>query len=264
MRIGCCAQQQQRRAARGPWPERRAGNSARGNRGTQKFRLEKFGREIGNGHRPPADNPHHVFLAEVAKLAAELQIFPKIVGGRLVDVRRRQHGEMTNEPAIARESFLKFNVLHRVFFREAADLLNGIAGIRMQQQAAAIGRKREKANGRLDHRKSVALELHLARDFRNQRPSRVRERGNFEAGNEFVGNRRAADNRAALEDERLVPRLGEIERRDQAVMPRAENDDVALRRHGYRVPLSFKISSAARRPGAPMIPPPGCVAEPHI
>ena len=28
--------------------------------------------------------------------------------------------------------------------------------------------------------------------------------------------------------------------------------------------FSFTYSSAAIRPGAPMIPPPGCVAEPHI
>src|ERR1044072_6472583 len=28
--------------------------------------------------------------------------------------------------------------------------------------------------------------------------------------------------------------------------------------------LSFSICSAAFRPGAPMMPPPGCVAEPHM
>ena len=36
-------------------------------------------------------------------------------------------------------------------------------------------------------------------------------------------------------------------------------------RRNQRVPyLSFKISIAALRPLAPMIPPPGCVAEPHM
>ena len=132
------------------------------------------------------------------------------------------------------------------------------------EQAASVGRKREKANGRFDHGEAVALKLHFARDFWKRRPGGVREGRNFEPGYKFVSNGCAADNCAALEDERLVPRLGKIKRRDEAVVARAENDDIALRRHGYRVPLSFKISSAARRPGAPMIPPPGWVAEPHI
>ena len=37
------------------------------------------------------------------------------------------------------------------------------------------------------------------------------------------------------------------------------------RAYFYAAPLlSFNISNAARRPGAPMMPPPGCVAEPHM
>ena len=80
----------------------------------------------------------------------------------------------------------------------------------------------------------------------------------------FLGHRGAADDRAPLEDQRLQSLLREIERGDQRVVPAADNHDVARSRHVQCFPLSFRISSAASRPGAPMMPPPGCVAEPHI
>src|ERR1700738_4072562 len=75
---------------------------------------------------------------------------------------------------------------------------------------------------------------------------------------------------AAFEHQRSVSGLGQIERGDQPVVAAANDDNVAplgafLYRHGYAAPLmSFRISSAANRPFAPMIPPPGCVADPHM
>src|SRR5262249_8898018 len=44
---------------------------------------------------------------------------------------------------------------------------------------------------------------------------------------------------------------------DEAVAPPANNDDVD--HHAFA-----RMRRAAFRPGAPMMPPPGCVAEPHI
>ena len=83
----------------------------------------------------------------------------------------------------------------------------------------------------------------------------------------FVGDGSAANLRAAFEDERLISCLRQVVRGDQAVVAAADDDDVALfrARHGYAAPLmSFRISSAASRPFAPMMPPPGCVADPHM
>ena len=82
----------------------------------------------------------------------------------------------------------------------------------------------------------------------------------------FLGDRRAAGLRAAFEHQRLESGFGQIEGGDQAVVAAADDDDVALvARPFYAAPLmSFRISSAARRPFAPMMPPPGCVADPHM
>ena len=87
--------------------------------------------------------------------------------------------------------------------------------------------------------------------------------GTAEAGVKFFGDGCTTNNRAAFENEGPKTFLREIERGDEGIVPGAENHDIALDGH-YLCPASFKISSAARRPGAPMIPPPGCVADPHI
>ena len=81
----------------------------------------------------------------------------------------------------------------------------------------------------------------------------------------FFSDRGAANLRAAFEHERLESRFGQVESGDQAVVPATDDDDVArVSAMLYAAFPSFRISSAARRPGAPMMPPPGCVADPHM
>jgi hypothetical protein len=45
---------------------------------------------------------------------------------------------------------------------------------------------------------------------------------------EFFGDAGSANNRTTLEDDRLQAGFSEIERRNQAIVPAADNDDVAL------------------------------------
>ena len=75
---------------------------------------------------------------------------------------------------------------------------------------------------------------------------------------DLARDRAAADLGAGLEHDRLQARLWRDKRRRQAVVSGADDDD---RLHVRR---SARIRVAAFRPGAPMIPPPGCVAEPHM
>src|SRR5207247_3853818 len=71
------------------------------------------------------------------------------------------------------------------------------------------------------------------------------------------GVERLIDLRALLEDQHASPRPGEGVRRDQPVRARPDDDHV-----GRHAP-SPSIARAARRPEAPMMPPPGCVPAPH-
>ena len=68
---------------------------------------------------------------------------------------------------------------------------------------------------------------------------------------------------APLEHERLQAGLGQEGRGREAVVAAADDDDVGLHATFPRS-QSFRISRAAIRPGAPMMPPPGWVAEPHM
>jgi len=84
---------------------------------------------------------------------------------------------------------------------------------------------------------------------------------------ELLRDRRPADHVAALQHQDLEPGLREQGRGDEPVVPAADDYDVAdAVCGGHALPRfqSFRISSAASRPGAAMMPPPGCVAEPHM
>ena len=74
---------------------------------------------------------------------------------------------------------------------------------------------------------------------------------------------------AAFENECAQPSLRQVARRHQAVVAGADDDRVvSLPGHEFQAALRVRSERttwrAARRPDAPMIPPPGCVAEPHI
>src|SRR5208283_2816288 len=108
-------------------------------------------------------------------------------------------------------------------------------------------------------------QIHISHNVRPDGTGAMGQLRTAKAGMKFLRNRAAADYRPAFEHEGLESSFGEIEGGDQPVVSCAEDNDVALFGHRYFVPLQcFRISSAARRPGAPMMPPPGCVADPHI
>src|ERR1700721_4196780 len=107
-------------------------------------------------------------------------------------------------------------------------------------------------------------QLHVLDDRREWRSSGMRHGRAIKPWVKFLSDRRAANNVAAFQNQRLVTFLRQVERSHQRVMPAAQNNNVALRGHLQLLPESFRTSSAASRPGAPMIPPPGCVADPHM
>ena len=87
-------------------------------------------------------------------------------------------------------------------------------------------------------------------------------------------DRSAPDNLSPFEDQRLVAALGKIERRDKPIVPAADYEDALSSGHGQFFEWncregavfrqSRRITWLAIRPGAPIIPPPGWVAAPHI
>jgi hypothetical protein len=71
------------------------------------------------------------------------------------------------------------------------------------------------------------MKIEVPDDFRVQERDRVGGDGIAEAGMEFLGDRRAADNRPALKHGDFEPGGGEIGGRDKRIVAPADDDDVA-------------------------------------
>jgi hypothetical protein len=103
-------------------------------------------------------------------------------------------------------------------------------------------------------------QAHVANDGWPHRSNRVGDR-RMKSRRELLGDRAAANHLAPLEHGDVVPRLGEIEGAGQSVVAGTDDENVAHREPAF---VSLMIRIAALRPGAPMMPPPGWVAEPHM
>ena len=78
----------------------------------------------------------------------------------------------------------------------------------------------------------MTYQAHFSHNVRPYRSSAVGQLRTAKSGVKFLRNRTAAHDGTAFENQWLEPSLGEIERRNQSVVPAAENDDIPRCRHG--------------------------------
>src|SRR5580698_11494332 len=97
MRISSSAQQKDGGAAGGPRAKSGAEDSARGDGGAEEFGVEKFGDEIGDGHRAPAQKIEDALFAETANVAPGLEEIPEIFGRRRIDRGRSDRGDLAED-----------------------------------------------------------------------------------------------------------------------------------------------------------------------
>src|SRR5229473_501853 len=233
-----------------------------------------------------------------ANAAAGFEKIPEILGRGRIDGRRRDGEKLAKNGEEFREGVGKFGVLAGVFGGEARDAAGGFGVIVVEEEGLAVGRGSEEARIGMEHVALELLELHVRGNIGAERTDGVRERRSAKAGMKFLGDGAAADKFAALEDERLEAALGEVEGGDERIVAAADehyalsdghgqifsteagggwvmaaggavgcaDEDFAEFERAERKPLlqSFRMTWLAMRPGAPMMPPPGCVAEPHI
>ncbi len=149
------------------------------------------------------------------------------------------------------------------------------ARIRREDQRPSVRPHRHEPRIGMDELHAAPLELHVAGDRRPQRTQRVREGRRPIARCELLARRAAADDRPPLEHERLPSGLRKIEGGDERVVAASDDDCLThfpIRRQesggllppAYFLEVSLMIRIAAFRPGAPMMPPPGWVADPHM
>ena len=126
-----------------------------------------------------------------------------------------------------------------------------------EHERSTVGREGADVRIGREHLQPVLAQIHLRPDLLVKQHF-VRERGTLKSRRDLRSDRPAADLRAAFQHERVHARFRQIERGHQSVVSAAD-DHYAC--HATR---SARIFIAALRPGAPMIPPPGWVADPHI
>ncbi len=112
-----------------------------------------------------------------------------------------------------------------VLGREAGELGLRARRAAAQFQVAAVVRQ-EVGDRPRQHPPAALVQAHVADDFRPQQADGVACRRVAEAGGEFLGHRRPADDVAAFEDADLQPRAGEIEGADEAVVAAADDQRV--------------------------------------
>jgi hypothetical protein len=136
-----------------------------------------------------------------------------------------------------------------VLRRDGGQLLAGAGRIGPERERRPVVAQRQHADVRPDELEPVALELELRDDGRPQ-PADRRDDAVQDAARVLP----------ALHHDDPASGTGKLRGADEAVVAAAGDDGVVA----HPRPRDFRSSSAAMRPGAPMSPPPGWAAEPHI
>jgi len=182
----------------------------------------------------------------------------------MVDVGRDRLDQRPQHAPQPLERADELGIVARVGGREEADRRGGALDVPVQDDRRAARGRRERAHVGRDPAQPALLEAQLARDARAERTGVVRERDEAEAILGGFGDGRAADHGAALEHHALDPGARQIARGDETVVPGADDDHLARSHESFPAFQSCRTMRAPLRPGAPMIPPPGCVADPHM
>ena len=116
-----------------------------------------------------------------------------------------------------------------VFRGELGDLARIEFGIRPHQQGAAVCKWRKRRRIARQDLVAEIRQLEVAFDLRQQQADHVGGGRATVARCKFFGNAGAADQAATLQHQDLASRPGQVSRADQAVMTRADDDDVGAR-----------------------------------
>ena len=263
--------QQHGRRSRRPRPHRRVLDAAPGDRRLERIGLERFGHEIGDRHRQDAGDRPAVVAPEATERPPELEPGESIAQTGRFDVRRRPAGDLAKE---ARQRADERRRTRRTRRRR-----------RPTEPEAHPPSERRRSTGR-SRRRPPPVRRPAPPARPSDSPWRFRSRSRTTDGRNrptvwaSVGTRAPGASSevaaapptvdAPLQDHRPQPGLAQVRSGDKAVVSAADDDRVvavglARSRHRYAAfrPRARRTSSAAIRPFAPMIPPPGWVADPH-
>ena len=202
-----------------------ADDSGGRHRGLEDVGLEPLIEKIDGAHGHELDLVVFVVARHALEAASDeeqLHQFARIERGGV----GRHHAEnRLHEAAHGLHGFAEFVVGFGVDAGVAGDLAMSFAVIVHAPQIIAAGHGRERAVERKNF-EAVAREIEVADDFRPQQRDHVGADGKLEAGEDFFGAGRAAENVAAFEHQNFLSGARQVGGVDQAVVAAADYDDV--------------------------------------
>ena len=168
-------------------------------------------------------------VAQLPEGAAQREQRPEVAEPGPQQVGRR-HGERgLEEVGHPLEHRLVSRVALGVALLNLRDLPAGQLGVRAQHQRAAVGERRERGRVPREHLEAVWREVQIADDRRAEEAVDVGGGRDLEAGQDLLGDARAADDVAPLEHEHAQPGAGEVARGHEPVVPGTDHDGVVTR-----------------------------------
>ena len=191
----------------------------------QDVRLEVVVEEVGGAAGQQPDGVVEDLLVEPLEPAAEVGQRDELLGVVAEDVRRRlveqRLDRLEDLVDVVVERVVRVGVVRAV----AGDLLLVLGVILAHQQVVAVLLRAERRRHQ-DRHEAVLDQLEVLDDVGPEQAERIRERREPEARPQLLGDRRATDEVAALEDERAQPGLGQVGAVGQAVVAAADDDRV--------------------------------------
>jgi len=172
------------------------------------------------------DQANHFAAAELEHAGGKLQIFDKVADALRREVRRGGEQQGLHEHRQLFEMLFVPWKGFRIALGELGDLIKRLALILPHEKMAAIGKRREERGILGVDDVAEAVQLQLAHDALLQQAGQVRGSGNAEAGPDFLGNRAAAYQFAALQHQDLAAGASQISGRYQAVVAGTDDDDI--------------------------------------
>ncbi len=124
----------------------------------------------------------------------------------------------------------------------------------------SVGLGREHGRVSDDYLEAVARKVQIGDEAWMQVADAVRARVEAKTGEDLLRRRPSSEDFPLLEERHGKAAPGQIRRRHERVVPATHDDGVWAAAHRR---VSFRTSRAASRPGAPQIPPPGWLPDPH-
>ena len=237
--------QEVERGAAGARPLFQVPDAERAEQAFEHVALEPVVQQLRDGHREDARQVDDRLFAAAADVEAQTGDARQLAGVGRLDVRRRHEIESLQHTSECPHAIAELRPFRGIGRADVPNRLDRSSDVARQLECAApppaAGERHRDPRIRLFDPQAGAGQAEIA-DHDIGYPADI---------GRWIGRM------ALLDDEDVLARPGEVVRGDEAIRPGADDERVVA-----HLP-SFRMRIAARRPEAPMMPPPGCVPEPH-